>query len=221
LSDSVANHSEAKRIGVYGGAFDPVHMGHLRSALEVKQTLTLDELRFLPSGTPPHRAGARTDAKHRLAMLNLAVRNAKDVVIDERELSTDETSYSYDTLCAIAAEFPASRLTLIIGMDQFSVFDTWHRWQDLLESYDVAVMERPGEQLSGVGLSILQNAERQTGGARVHIVAVTQLDISSTRLRADLASNRDIQFLVPAAVRDYIISHGLYAHGLYADGLRA
>lgn len=205
-------------IGVYGGAFDPVHLGHLRSALEVRQALDLDELRFVPSGTPPHREGARADAKHRIQMLQLAVRGATGVVIDTREVQNTATSYSIDTLESIAADHPGSNLTLIIGMDQFSVFDTWHRWRELLQKFQLAVMERPGESMSETAQSILHKANDAVHPERrIHIISVTQLQISSSRIRADLACDRDVQFLVPSAVRDYIQTHGLYYPGSRSD----
>ena len=204
---------------MYGGAFDPVHLGHLRSAFEVRQTLKLDELRFVPSGNPPHRRSARASDKHRLNMLKLAVQDVPGIVVDPRELYGTGKSYTIDTLESLAAEFPAAQLTLVIGMDQFSVFDTWHRWQELLQRFDLAVMERPGEPVSDVGRSILSassNPQAQTKqdrhhGGRINIIAVTQLQISSSRIRCDLAQQRDIQYLVPLAVRDYIYDHGLYA----------
>ena len=105
---------QGARIGVYGGSFDPVHIGHLRSALEVFQAQSLDELRFLPSGNPPHRARARVADEHRLKMLQLAVDDAPGIGIDDRELERKSTSYSIDTLETIQAENPQAELTLII-----------------------------------------------------------------------------------------------------------
>jgi nicotinate-nucleotide adenylyltransferase len=201
-----------RRIGVYGGAFDPVHFGHLRSALEVRQALGLDEIRFIPSGNPPHRSEARVDAAQRIEMLELAIRDAPGVVIDRREVQNTQTSYSFDTLASVEAEYPASRVTLVIGMDQFSVFDTWYRWRELLQRFELAVMERPGESLSETARSILSTAGAETlhDKPRIALISVTQLQISSSRIRDDLIHGRDIQFLVPAAVRDYIYRHRLY-----------
>lgn len=211
--DASRDVTQPRRIGVYGGAFDPVHLGHLRCAFEVKQALNLDELRFVPTGTPPHRTGPRVSADHRIAMLESAVRLLPGVVIDEREVQNTQTSYTVDTLASIASEYAGSALTLIVGMDQFSEFDTWHRWRDLLDNYHLAVMERPGETISGVGQAILREDASRVDGGRVQIVTVTQLEISSSRIRDDLAHGRDIQFLVPTAVRGYIISNELYCAG--------
>ncbi len=193
-------------IGIYGGSFDPVHMGHLRSAFEVKQQLNLAELRFIPSGNPPHRSRAKVAAFHRLAMLELAIATSPGLVIDPREIAVEKASYTYDTLRSIQNEVPESALTLIIGTDQFSVFDTWYRWQDILTIAHVAVMERPGEVLSEAANDILQGEFSH----RVTLCPVTQLDISSTGIRRELQQGTDIQFLVPYAVRDYIYKHRLY-----------
>ena len=197
---------QGARIGVYGGSFDPIHIGHLRSALEVSEAQELDELRFLPSGNPPHRARAQVANEHRLKMLQLAVDDALGIGIDDRELGRKSTSYTIDTLETIQAENPQADLTLIIGMDQFNAFDTWHRWQELLQRVELAVMERPGETLSGSAYQLMASSLQK----RISIVSVTQLEISSSRIRKDLQAGLDIRFLVPYAVRDYILSQDLY-----------
>lgn len=197
---------KVRQIGVYGGSFDPVHFGHLRSALEVKQTLNLDELRFIPSGNPPHKSGPRASAADRVAMLECAIASCPGLVIDTREIERQKPSYTLDTLKSLQSDFPEARFTLIIGTDQFSVFDTWHRWEEILEFVSLAVMERPQESISAVGAGILQGRFAST----VTTIPVTQLDISSTRIRRELEHGTDIQFLLPYAVREYIIQHKLY-----------
>ena len=206
MSKALTKRLQGARIGVYGGSFDPVHIGHLRSALEVSQAQELDELRFLPSGNPPHRARAQVANEHRLKMLQLAVDDAPGIGIDDRELGRKSTSYSIDTLETIQAENPQAELTLIIGMDQFNAFDTWHRWQELLQRVELVVMERPGETLSGSAYQLMASSLQK----RISIVSVTQLEISSSRIRKDLQAGLDIRFLVPYAVRDYILSQDLY-----------
>ena len=210
MSDADVPVAVRKNIGVFGGSFDPVHLGHLRSVLEVKQALSLDEMRIVPSGNPQHRDSARVAAKHRVAMLQLAVQQTPGIEIDQREVQNTGTSYSIDTLASVAADHPGSHLTLVIGMDQFSVFDTWHRWQEILQNCRLAVMERPGETLSDTGRSILQRTNKPGNADIIHVIAVTQMEISSSRIRDDLARHKDIRFLVPSAVRDYIQIHKLY-----------
>jgi len=199
-----------RRIGIYGGSFDPVHFGHLRSALEVSQRQKLDNLILLPSGNPPHRAPALVTNEHRLKMLQLAVADAPGISIDDRELERKSTSYTIDTLESIQAENLRAELTLVIGMDQFSAFDTWHRWQELLQRVELVVMERPGEVMSGSAKQLLLSSLRK----RIALIAVTQMDISSTRIRKDIQAGLDIRFLVPHAVRDYIWSQQLYSSSM-------
>ena len=194
-----------RRIGVYGGAFDPIHIGHLRTALEVRQQLQLDEVRLVPSGNPPHRAGARAAARHRQQMLTAALADADGMVVDDCELRREARSYSFDTITEMQDRLPGCTFVLIIGMDQFCEFKTWHRWQQLLEHVELAVMERPGERINDDARSIMEDPHN-----RVHLCAVTQLDVSSTRIRRDLAGGMEIQFLVPYAVRLYIKRNNLY-----------
>lgn len=196
----------ARSIGVCGGSFDPVHFGHLRTAFEVRQQLGLEQLRFIPAGNPPHKEGPRVSATDRVNMLELAIGGSPSVVIDERETQRLKPSYTIDTLLELQQELPQASLTLIIGTDQFSVFDTWHRWQDLLQVAHLAVMERPGELLSGFANDLLQGEY----ASKITLCPVTQLDISSTRIRKDWRAGTDIRFLVPYAVRQYIIEHNLY-----------
>jgi len=137
-----------RSLGVYGGSFDPVHFGHLRSALEVQQQLGLDQLRFIPAGNPPHKAGPVVNAADRVKMLELAIADTDSagspcLIVDQREIERLKPSYTFDTLEELQNELPQAQLTLIIGTDQFSVFDTWHRWRELLGIAHVAVME-PG-----------------------------------------------------------------------------
>jgi len=195
------------KIGVYGGSFDPVHLGHLRSALEVMQIKNLHQLRFLPSGNPPHRAPAQAADKHRLRMLQLAVQGEERICIDTRELEREDTSYTIDTLQSVQADYPHADLTLIIGMDQFSAFDTWHRWQELLQRVELVVMERPGETMSDSARKMIDSPLQQ----RITVVRVTQMEISSSRIRQDLQAGLDIRFLVPYAVHNYIRTESLYS----------
>jgi nicotinate-nucleotide adenylyltransferase len=199
------------RIGLYGGSFDPVHLGHLRTAFEVCRRFSFDHLRFVPSGNPPHRAVARVAAAHRVAMLRLAVDRIDGLEVDEREIHRDERSYSIDTIRSVQADHPDARIVLVIGMDQFCVFDTWHEWQHILASAELVVMERPGEKLNDTGRAMLNHP----GSMSVQLCSVTQLDISSSRIRRDLEQEMEIDFLVPYDVQSYIKQNNLY--GAWSD----
>jgi nicotinate-nucleotide adenylyltransferase len=133
-----------RRIGVLGGTFDPVHIGHLRGALEVAETLALDELRLTPSARPPHRDKPQVSAKDRLAMVECAVAGVAPLVVDARELQRDKPSYTIDTLELMRAELAVSdQVFLLLGWDAFCGLPTWHRWEELLQHCHILVLQRP------------------------------------------------------------------------------
>lgn len=207
-------------IALFGGTFDPVHFGHLRPLLEVKQALGLDEVRLVPAFIPPHREAPGAQPEHRLAMLELAVADTPGFVIDPRELQRGGPSYSVDTLQSLRDEIGAATpLCLIMGLDAFVGLDRWHEWRRLTELAHLVVTQRPGAALPDSGpvaqlmatarardLSALQ--DRPAG--LIWFQTVTQLEISATAIRQQLADGGDIRFLVPDSVRHYIDTHGLY-----------
>jgi nicotinate-nucleotide adenylyltransferase len=133
-----------RRIGVLGGTFDPVHIGHLRGALEVAESLALDELRLTPSARPPHRGTPQVSAKDRLAMVECAVAGVAPLVVDARELQRDKPSYTIDTLELMRAELAAeTQVFLLLGWDAFCGLPTWHRWEELLQHCHILVLQRP------------------------------------------------------------------------------
>ncbi|MDP3877813.1 MAG: nicotinate-nucleotide adenylyltransferase [Methylobacter sp.] len=135
-------------IGIFGGTFDPVHFGHLRSALEVKDIFGLDEVRLIPCAMPPHRESPAVTAAMRLQMLALAIKNQPGLKIDTRELERYERqqtpSYMVDTLESLRQEFPHETLLLFIGTDAFKYLTGWHQWQRLFDYAHIVVLTRPG-----------------------------------------------------------------------------
>ncbi|MFJ2387031.1 nicotinate-nucleotide adenylyltransferase, partial [Pseudomonas koreensis] len=128
------SESQPRRIGVLGGTFDPVHIGHLRGALEVAEALLLDELRMMPSARPPHRDTPQVSAQDRLAMVECAVAGVPPLVVDARELQRDKPSWTIDTLELMRAEMAAeTQVFLLLGWDAFCGLPTWHRWEELLQ----------------------------------------------------------------------------------------
>jgi nicotinate-nucleotide adenylyltransferase len=207
-------------IGLFGGTFDPIHFGHLRTAFELQQTLGLTEVRFLPTGNPPHRDHPLADANLRLAMVRAAVADQAHFVVDDREVRRTGLSYSVDTLTELRGENPDRSLCLLLGMDAFLGLPHWHRWRELFELAHVVVAHRPGwkaptqgplgELMVDRGTGSVQELHRATAG-RIYIQAVTQLEISSTELRQLIVAGRDPRYLVPDAVRDIIREAGCYA----------
>lgn len=209
----------AKRIGLLGGTFDPVHIGHLRSAVEVAQALALDELRLIPSARPPHRPQPQASAEQRLAMAELAVAGSTVLRVDDRELKRQKPSYSIDTLASLRAELAAEdQLFLILGWDAFCGLPTWHRWQELLLHCHILVLQRPdadteaADELRNLvaARSVIDPQALAGPSGQIAFIWQTPLAVSATQIRALIAQAKSAQFLVPDAVLAYIHAHGLY-----------
>ena len=207
-------------IGIFGGTFDPIHYGHLRTAFEVLQALRFDEIRFMPCGIPPHRGETHAPAELRLAMVRAATEGQRGFVVDDRELQREGPSYSVDTLMALRSEFPLRPLALIIGMDAFLGLPKWYHWREILQLAHIVVAHRPGWRAPDMGPLGELLADRGTHrigdlheakSGHIYIHDVTQLEISSTEIRELVAVGRDPRFLTPDAVRDVIEESGCYA----------
>jgi nicotinate-nucleotide adenylyltransferase len=210
----------AEPIGLFGGTFDPIHYGHLRTAFELLQLLKLSQVRFLPTGNPPHREAPLASSELRLEMVRAAVAGQPGFAVDDREIRRSGVSYSVDTLIDLRREHPQRSLCLLLGMDAFLGMPTWHRWREIFELAHVVVAHRPGWKAPITGPLGEEMVDRGTGSiwdlhgsiaGRIHVHAVTQLEIASTDLRALIVSGRDLRYLVPDAVRDLIVRTGCYA----------
>lgn len=207
-------------IGIFGGTFDPIHYGHLRTAFELLQTLRLSEIRFIPVGTPPHREQIIASAEQRLAMVKAAVERQPGFSVDDREIRRAGPSYSVDTLAALRAEFPQHPLCLLIGMDAFLGLPKWHQWRDILQLAHVVVAHRPGwraptmgplgEMLVDHGTGRINDLHEAIAG-KIYIHAVTQLEISSTEVRKLIAAGQNPRYLMPDTVRAIIEQSNCYA----------
>ena len=134
-------------IGVFGGTFDPVHFGHLRPALDVKQALALREMRLIPAFQPPHRATPVANPGQRLTMLRAAVGTEPDLLVDNREMMREGESFMADTLSSLRKDLGDEPLCLVLGMDAFLTLDSWHRWKEILQLAHIVVTHRPGWEL--------------------------------------------------------------------------
>lgn len=203
-------------IGVFGGTFNPVHFGHLRAALEVKESLGLTQIRLIPSAQPPHRDQPGVSAESRLQMLELAVAGQPDFTIDNRELLRAGRSYMVDTLQSLRSDFPERSLLLIIGMDAFAKLESWYRWQQLFDFAHIIVMTRPNYQMPSLTAFLAARHNQQTAdltmkkSGNLYFLPVTALDISATAIRTIFARQRNPKYLLPDAVIDYINQHNLY-----------
>ena len=196
-------------LGILGGTFDPVHFGHLRPALDVKQALDLEQVRFLPNSIPPHREQPWLDSATRRSLLELALQEMPCFELDCRELEREGKSYMVDTLASLRADFPDHHLCLILGMDAFAGLYQWHQWQRILEQCHLVVTGRPGfDWPSAPELQILEacrtsdvNELKQAEAGLILLQSVTQLDISASEIRKQLQAGLDIRYLLPEAVR--------------------
>jgi nicotinate-nucleotide adenylyltransferase len=209
-------------MGIFGGTFDPIHYGHLRTAFEMLQALRFGEVRFMPCGDPPHRGATFADSAQRLKMVQVATEAQHGFVVDDRELQRAGPSYSVDTLATLRSEFPLRPLALIIGMDAFLGLPKWYQWRKILQLAHIVVAHRPGWRAPDVGPLGELLADRgthrigdlhQAKSGHIYIHDVTQLEISSTDIRELIAVGRDPRFLMPDAVREVIETTGCYAAG--------
>jgi nicotinate-nucleotide adenylyltransferase len=211
-------------IGVFGGTFNPIHLGHLRAAEEFREACGLDEVRLTPSALPPHKTPQDlASAADRLRMVELAVEGTPGFRPWAVELARPGPSYSVDTLRALRAEVPpATRIVFAIGRDAFADFHTWKEHEAIFGLCDVAVLTRPPwpERLVQSDFPVVSqqafcydspsDAFRHVSGHSVTFERITALDISATDIRNRVRTHRSIRFLVPPAVESYIAAHGLY-----------
>jgi len=206
-------------IGLLGGTFDPIHFGHLRTALELLEALALDEVVFLPCRQPPHRDPPRRTAEYRVELVRTAIAAEPRFRVDDRELRRDGPSYTIDTLVSFRGEMPNRPLCLLIGMDAFLGLPEWHRWAELVDYAHIIVAHRPGwtpprdgdlgELIARCGTSDRQMLHSAAAGT-VLVTGITQLEISSTALRTMLARGEDPRYLMPDAVRERVLNSAAY-----------
>ena len=207
-------------IGVFGGTFDPIHYGHLRTAHELMVAGELSEVRFVPCGDPPHRVSPQAGAALRAAMVRAAIAGRSGFVMDDRELGRQGPCYSVDTLESMSANFPRRPLCLLLGMDAFLGLPSWHRWHDILKLSHLLVAHRPGWLPPTDGaihdlLEVRSTAQPQdlanTPSGKIFVQEVTQLEIASTNLRNLIKNGGDPAYLMPDRVIAIIEETDCYA----------
>lgn len=191
-----------RRIGLFGGSFDPVHNAHVALARSALEALALDEVRWIPAGRPWQKTRTLADAAHRQAMVALAIEDEPRFVLDPIELQRPGPSYMLDTVTELQAAQPDAQWFLIIGQDQQAGLPTWHGAEELTRRVTLAVAQRPGA--SGDAQSLL------LAGSVVHTVPLPPMALSSTEVRKRCAAGLAIDHLVSPKVARYIGQHGLY-----------
>ena len=212
-------------VAVFGGTFDPIHFGHLRLAQELAESVHLEEVRFMPGGTPPHRAAPQVTAEQRLEMVRLALGNNPLFKLDDREVRRSGPGYTVDTLIELRGEVGAERpLCLLLGADAFLELATWHRWHELFSLAHIIIAHRPGFPPESWPARMPEPLAREYSARlmrqpfAVHLSpaggivtqAIAALDISASMIRDSLARDVSPRYLLPDPVLDYIRSNGLY-----------
>lgn len=199
----------ARRIGVFGGAFDPPHMAHVALARAALAQLQLDVLHVFPTGQAWHKARTLSPAEHRLAMARLAFEDCPKVLVDERELRRAGPTYTIDTLDALQAEYPDAQLYLLLGSDQATALPRWHRWEEILRIAIISVALRGDSANHPGSFDPLHPAPALSGG-RFLPLQVPAMPHSATDIRARVRAGFGVDHLVPAGVARYIDQHHLY-----------
>jgi nicotinate-nucleotide adenylyltransferase len=214
------------RIGILGGTFDPIHVGHVDTALAAREALALDHILILPSGTPPHRHEQPSASRfHRFAMTALAANGVRGLVVSDLEIGESGPSYTFDTLARVHTKgIPAAQIFFITGADAFAEIETWSRYPQVLEMAHFVVVSRPGHPAAVLALKLPALADRMnrptpsapaSAGSpsqlEIFLVDARTRDVSSTEIRRRRQLGISIQGLVPPAVETYICDHELYS----------
>lgn len=207
-------------VGLFGGTFDPVHFGHLRTALELKQKLKLDEIRLLPCNVPGHRLEPLASAVQRLHMVKLAIIDEPELQVDDCEVVRQGVSYMVDTLASLRTELGENTsLCLILGTDAFLSLNAWHEWKKIPDLAHIIVVLRPGCTLPSSGVmgrfmharAALEAQElTNSPSGRVLVQCLTPLDISATAIRSMISIGESPRYLLPDLVWNYIRQQNLY-----------
>ncbi|MBX3709754.1 MAG: nicotinate-nucleotide adenylyltransferase [Gammaproteobacteria bacterium] len=212
-------HQTHKAIGILGGTFDPLHLGHLRMALELYDSLDLAKVHIIPTYKPMYRKQPVATPKQRLAMVQCAVADEPALIADDREIRRKGTTYTIDTLIEMRAEMPEIPFCLLMGIDAFLGFPSWHRWKEILEYTHIVVAHRPHYHLPQAGtISELINERIQKETSFIHenigggilLRPITALEISATDIRKQIAMGKNPRYLLPDSVYHYIKQNGTY-----------
>ena len=217
-----------RKVGIIGGAFNPVHYGHLRAAEEVRIKLGLEKILFIPSGNPPLKIKDLADASHRYEMTRLSIETNPFFDISDIEYRGSRKSYTVETLTALGERHPENEFFLILGNDSFLDIPAWYQPERLMELANFVVVSRPGfrfsdlsprisavpETLSALDVRALEMYHlRLESGRELFLLNITPMDISATAVRTLVKGGKSIKYLLPEKVESYIILHKLYREG--------
>ncbi|SVD17963.1 uncharacterized protein METZ01_LOCUS370817 [marine metagenome] len=199
-------------IGIYGGSFDPIHLGHLKTATSLKTELHLDHLFLLPCCEPVHKVGLKYSSNDRLKMLNLAIDNFSTLEIDSREISRGGGSYMIDTLRELKRIYKDEPICLIIGMDSYLKIKTWKDWQEFSKLVHMVILQRQGFDLIDSSLGSFQTTKevqqlKLESNGLLYFSNCPKINISSSDIRSRIAANQNLNDLLPKSVISYLRLH--------------
>ncbi len=223
-SDKTMKQGTSKRVGLFGGTFNPIHLGHLRGAEEIREVFHLNEVIFVPSSIPPHkRTEKMTKASHRLEMVRLAISGNPHFSVSDVEISRSGKSYSIETI-KYFRDMGHDVFFFILGSDAFAEIETWKEFQKLFSLCHFVVMTRPGSQEEACSppqalapnfkYASEEEAWVHVSGYMLYFKQISFLDISSTKVRKLIEKNRSVRYLIPPEVQIYIQEHSLYRRNL-------
>jgi len=203
--------NRSEKIGVFGGSFDPVHMGHLTIAQDAVEQLELNRLIFIPAAIPPHKQEKTlADARYRFEMLQLAIEGNLHFEVSDMELQRGGVSYTFDTMTQIQAENPGAELVFIVGLDSLTILHLWRNVDELLKRWTIIPFARGGEDSARVAEQI-QLSKDWKKQLLERLIRIHKIEISASEIRMRLAEGLSIRYLVPPEVEMYIAEHHLYA----------
>jgi len=207
-------------LGIFGGSFDPIHFGHIKSALALLERFDFEQIRFIPCQLSPHKESAHASVSHRWQMLNLVCSSHEKFIADNRELKRQAPSYTIDTLLELREEFGEQEvLVLVIGVDAFLSFCKWHRYEEILSQCHILLMQRTGYSMPGSGCEKeyydLKSSKdfkmlSSTPCGNIYTSELEKFDISSTTIRKIISQGQQPKYLLPGNVWNYIRRNKLY-----------
>ncbi|MEE9551742.1 MAG: nicotinate-nucleotide adenylyltransferase [Gammaproteobacteria bacterium] len=208
-----------KPIGILGGTFDPIHNGHLRLAIESYEQLDLEEVRLIPLNIPPHRNTPHASPEQRLEMMEIALHKLSGLVIDDCELHREGPSYTIDTVSVARDKVGDTPICLLMGMDAFNTISSWHRWEELLDQVHIVIADRPADDIAkDPNITVFLNRHHVDDISKLHKapagnifkIDIPMLDISASKIKNIISSDKDASYLLPGNVLDFIKTNNLY-----------
>ena len=196
-------------IGIYGGSFDPIHLGHLQTATSIKNELSISRLFMLPCFEPVHKNTLHYTSQQRLQMLNLAIKEFTSLEIDTREILRGGSSFMIDTLLDLKESFQNESICLIIGMDSFINFKTWKNWDEFSKLIHLIVLPRDGDQPTSKNLETFElvnevNQLKSKSNGHLYFSNSQMIDISSSAIRGKIAANQNLDNLLPISIINFL-----------------